>query len=48
MKSAGMSRVCFNPRGFKALLITLQDTYKSAGSAIILSDESKIRRVPDL
>ncbi len=29
------SRVCFNPRGFKALLMTLQDTYKSAGSAMI-------------
>jgi predicted hydrocarbon binding protein len=29
------SRVCFNPRGFKALLTVLQDTYKSAGSAMI-------------
>lgn len=28
-------KVCFNPKGFKALLMTLQDTYKSAGSAMI-------------
>lgn len=27
--------VYFNPQGFKALLIMLQDTYKSAGSAMI-------------
>ncbi|MBD3171736.1 hypothetical protein GF326_04635 [Candidatus Bathyarchaeota archaeon] len=35
MESVDTGRVCFNPEGFKAFLITLQDTYKSAGSAMI-------------
>ncbi|MBD3172948.1 hypothetical protein GF326_10790 [Candidatus Bathyarchaeota archaeon] len=35
MESVDTGRVCFNPKGFKALLMTLKDTYKSAGSAMI-------------
>lgn len=34
-------KVCFNPRGFEILLESLQDTYKSAGCAMIFQMSRK-------